>query len=73
MSLQYHQIDDKEAEERLAAAKVKDHAKLKFLFQIFKDCDGLDRVKLGKEGLNPNYFEMDVWDILLRNICTYYP
>ena len=60
--IQYHSVDDKygyrEIEENPILSEKADTAKL--LFKIFKDCDGLDRVRFGLQALDLSYLRMDI-------------
>lgn len=56
LSIYYHDLDDKLGIETFARQGLTDQ--LRF-FQIFKDSDGLDRVRLGPGWLDPSYLRTD--------------
>jgi hypothetical protein len=57
--MEYHCRDDEDAEEALKKLHFKRKSRVWRLFQIFKDCDGLDRVRLPLKELDVKYFRMD--------------
>ena len=71
--IQYHSIDDKygykEIELNPALSEKADIVKL--LFKIFKDCDGLDRVRFGLRALDLSYLRLDISQHypLIARIC----
>ena len=71
--IHYHSIDDKygykEIELNPALSEKADTAKL--LFKIFKDCDGLDRVRFGLRALDLSYLRTDISQHypLIARIC----
>ena len=60
--IQYHSVDDRhgyrEIENNPVLSKKEDIVSL--LFKIFKDCDGLDRVRFGLQALDLSYLRMDI-------------
>lgn len=71
--IQYHSIEDKygykEIEENPILSEKADTVKL--LFNIFKDCDGLDRVRFGLRALDLSYLRLDISQHypLIARIC----
>lgn len=57
---EYHCISDNDALEALhqTPALAKDFDHIKLLYQIFKDCDALDRVRFGVRDLDMNYLRL---------------
>lgn len=58
--IEYHCIRDDEAKEELKHRSIQDKEKAWKLYEIFKDCDGLDRIRLGKHELDTSYLRTDV-------------
>jgi len=60
--IQYHSVNDRygyrEIELNPTLSEKADTVKL--LFKIFKDCDGLDRVRFGLQALDLSYLRMDI-------------
>lgn len=71
--IQYHSVEDKygykEIELNPALSEKADIVKL--LFEIFKDCDGLDRVRFGLRALDLSYLRLDISQHypLIARIC----
>ena len=71
--IQYHSVDDRhgyrEIENNPVLSKKADIVSL--LFKIFKDCDGLDRVRFGLQALELSYLRMDISQHypLIARIC----
>ena len=71
--IQYHSVDDRygyrEIELNPALSEKADTAKL--LFKIFKDCDGLERVRFGLQALDLSYLRTDISQHypLIARIC----
>lgn len=54
--IEYHCLDDKQAETYLQHSHIKGKSRAWLLYQIMKDADALDRVRFGILALDVNYF-----------------
>ena len=55
----FHDGDDERGMESINELFADQVERVRLLFQIFKDADGLDRWRLGPRGLNPKYLRTD--------------
>lgn len=58
--IEYHCRDDQRAKRDLSNIPIKDKEKAWKLFEIFKDCDGKDRIRLSKDDLDVSYLRTEI-------------
>ena len=57
--MRYHDRRDERGRNAIAEAIAEQSERVQLLYQIFKDADGLDRYRLGRHGLNPDFLRTD--------------
>lgn len=58
--IEYHCISDAKSWKELKKRSFKNEEQTWKLYQIFKDCDGLDRIRLSKSDLDTSYLRTDI-------------